>query len=300
MIFDLKGKMRAQKKEKEGMVGGGAGVVGSPPNVSASTNKEPLQRTNVVATMGDPVHSLSDTRTSFSEGGRPLGAPVGPEQQHHQQQPVSSILLMEEDSSVSVPNSPPFSSNTLLSTPQQQSSLLSSAATTNFAGGGGDNSKNSEVVLFDGDLLTITKGLPLTLTEEAKRLLDAALIRDTTWLASMSIIDYSLLIGVEGESGFGGEGSVVKSIDNSNYYLDPAADRGNLPPGILICGIIDYVRRFDIVKRIENQVKAVTQLATNVEPTVVEPGRYSGRILDSLAKYITGSPTKWGRSYGSS
>ena len=129
------------------------------------------------------------------------------------------------------------------------------------------------LVLLDGDLLELTKGFPVSLTEEAKRLLDAALRRDTAWLASQSIVDYSLLIGLE--SGDGGS--------------DPFGGVG----GRVTCGIIDYVRRFDIVKRLENQVKAVTALATNVEPTVVEPGRYAERLLEAVDRYFAGAPTRW-------
>jgi hypothetical protein len=62
---------------------------------------------------------------------------------------------------------------------------------------------------------------------------------------------------------------------------------------LLNCGIIDYVRRYDIVKRLETQVKAVTALATNVEPTVVEPGRYAERLLEAADRYLAGAPTRW-------
>ena len=129
-------------------------------------------------------------------------------------------------------------------------------------------------MILDGDLLELTKGFPVSLTEEAKRTLDAALRRDTAWLASQSIVDYSLLIGLE--SGDGG----------SDPFRGPSG-------GLVNCGIIDYVRRFDIVKRLENQVKAVTALATNVEPTVVEPGRYSERLLEAVDRYLAGAPTRW-------
>ena len=45
------------------------------------------------------------------------------------------------------------------------------------------------------------------------------------------------------------------------------------------------------MKRLENQVKAVTQLG--MEPTIVEPGRYSERLLESVDKYLAAAPTKW-------
>jgi 1-phosphatidylinositol-3-phosphate 5-kinase len=115
-------------------------------------------------------------------------------------------------------------------------------------------------VLLDGDLLAFTRGFPLSLTAEAKRQLDAALRRDVAWLAANSVVDYSLLIGVEPSS------------------------------GLLSVGMIDYVRRFDIVKRLENRVKAVTSLA---EPTVVQPERYAERLLTAANRYRAGVPTKF-------
>jgi 1-phosphatidylinositol-3-phosphate 5-kinase len=116
------------------------------------------------------------------------------------------------------------------------------------------------LVLLDGDLLAFTRGFPLALTAEAKRHLDTALRRDVAWLASNAVVDYSLLIGVE-----------------------PTA-------GVLSVGMIDYVRRFDIVKRLENRVKSVTSLA---EPTVVQPERYAERLLTAANKYLAGVPSRW-------
>ena len=120
------------------------------------------------------------------------------------------------------------------------------------------------LVLLDGDLVAFSKGAPLPLTEGSKRTLDAALSRDTRWLISESVVDYSLLIGVEPTT------------------------------GVLSLGIIDYVRCFDIVKRLETNVKTVTALVTNVEATVVEPVRYAERLQRSVNSYLAYTPCRLG------
>jgi hypothetical protein len=118
------------------------------------------------------------------------------------------------------------------------------------------SSSTDNLVLFDSDLMSWTRGFPLPLTDAAKRHLDAALRRDCDFLSEAEIIDYSLLVGVDIES------------------------------GQIRIGIVDYLRRFDIVKRVENRVKAVAQLATNVEPTVVQPSRYGERLLRASERYF--------------
>ena len=117
-------------------------------------------------------------------------------------------------------------------------------------------SPSDNLVLFDSDLMSWTRGFPLPLTDAAKKHLDAALRRDCDFLSEAEVIDYSLLVGVDIES------------------------------GQIRIGIVDYLRRFDIVKRVENRVKAVAQLATNVEPTVVQPSRYGERLLRASERYF--------------
>jgi 1-phosphatidylinositol-3-phosphate 5-kinase len=82
-------------------------------------------------------------------------------------------------------------------------------------------------------------------------------------LAASQVVDYSLLIGV-----------------------NPAT-------GTMAVGIIDYIRSFDVVKRLESRLKTVAQLATSVEPTVVEPVRYRLRLQAALDRYFVLVPNKW-------
>jgi hypothetical protein len=60
------------------------------------------------------------------------------------------------------------------------------------APGSGDS-----LVLYDGDFMAFTGGHPLPLTEAGKRLLDDTVRRDTEFLRAARVVDYSLLIGLD-------------------------------------------------------------------------------------------------------
>ena len=228
MVFDLKGKMRAQKKDASAAAAAAAAAAANLKAAAAHAQQAPA-----AARSGDGDGNPCALLPAGSGGG---GGGEAPAEGAAALQPPPPLL--------------PAAAAAAAAQPQPQ------------------------LVLLDGDLLELTKGFPVSLTEEAKRLLDAALRRDTAWLASLAVVDYSLLIGLE--SGDGGR----------DPFRGPSG-------GVLTCGIIDYVRRYDIVKRLETQVKAVTALATNVEPTVVEPGRYAERLLEAADRYLAGAPTRW-------
>jgi hypothetical protein len=121
----------------------------------------------------------------------------------------------------------------------------------------------SSLVLLDGDLLAATRGFPLPLSQEGKRLLDDTLRRDVAFLAGIKVVDYSVLLGIDAGS------------------------------GEVVLGIIDYMRRFDLVKRLEHRVKAMSQLATNIEPTVIQPERYMERLLRAMDRYTVAVPNRF-------
>jgi hypothetical protein len=125
--------------------------------------------------------------------------------------------------------------------------------------------EGNSLVLLDGDFMALTKGYPWPLTDESKTLLDSVLRADTEFLCSIEVVDYSLLVGIEQET------------------------------GELVVGVIDYIRRFDFAKKLESRMKTMTALATNVEPTVVQPERYMERLLQAVEKYFVGVPTKASR-----
>jgi Phosphatidylinositol-4-phosphate 5-Kinase len=125
------------------------------------------------------------------------------------------------------------------------------------------SSPSASLVLLDGDLLAATRGYPLPLTQESKTLLDDTLRRDCDFLSSVKVVDYSVLLGIDAVT------------------------------GEVVMGIIDYMRRFDWQKRVEHRVKAISQLATNIEPTVVAPERYMDRLIRAMDRYTVAVPNKW-------
>lgn len=168
---------------------------------------------------------------------------------------------------------------------------------------------NSSLVLLDADLLFHTKGFPVPLTPQAKQSLDTALRRDTAFLSSVSVVDYSILLGLDmgmlGGSVYGDHGNSVGG-GNGNTGVGHSPQQ-QVPMTVMVrhttiqgvhqpaaaVGIIDYLRRFDIVKRLENRVKTAAQAVTNIEPTVINPERYMERLLKASDRYFMQVPDRW-------
>ncbi|KFK44391.1 hypothetical protein AALP_AA1G251400 [Arabis alpina] len=98
-------------------------------------------------------------------------------------------------------------------------------------------------VLLDENLV---EGEPIFVGSKAKRSLEKAIGNDTTFLSTVDIMDYSLLVGLDEE-------------------------RKELVPGI-----IDYVRGYTWDKRLETMVKSPGLLGgrSNESPTVISPKKY--------------------------
>lgn len=45
-----------------------------------------------------------------------------------------------------------------------------------------------------------------------------------------------------------------------------------------VVGIIDYMRQYDIIKRMERMGKSVSMIAGQAEPTIVQPSLYKARF----------------------
>lgn len=78
--------------------------------------------------------------------------------------------------------------------------------------------------------------------------------RDCTFLRQQEIVDYSLLL----------------VIDESQK--------------IVTCGIIDYLRKYDLIKKLEHRIKKLQYLGE--DPTIVKPEAYANRFISSLKKRI--------------
>lgn len=120
-----------------------------------------------------------------------------------------------------------------------------------------DDPENSEHVLLDENLRRISCEQPLRISEKSKQILNQAIDFDSKFLSSISVMDYSLLVGID-------------------------KDKKDL-----IVGIIDYVRPFTWDKRLEQVVKSVGSAEM---PTIVEPGLYRTRFCDAMDKYFESVP----------
>jgi Phosphatidylinositol-4-phosphate 5-Kinase len=177
---------------------------------------------------------------------------------------TSPTNATSNDSSLASPSLGPSTANMNASPNPSINTVLSTLTSSSTGGQATHADSSSSMVLLDGDLLTTTRGLPLPLTEEAKRLLDETLRRDCEMLTHCQIVDYSLLLGIDVET------------------------------GEIVAGIIDYMHRFDLAKRIEHRVKAMSALATNIEPTVIQPEKYQERLIRAISdRYTVGIPDKF-------
>lgn len=121
------------------------------------------------------------------------------------------------------------------------------------------NPDNTEHVLMDENLLRISTmdENPLLVHAKSKQILNEAIDNDSKFLTSISVMDYSLLVGV----------------DKENHEL--------------VLGIIDYVRPFTWDKKIERVVKSV--VGTEL-PTIIEPELYRERFCEAMDKYFESVP----------
>lgn len=123
-----------------------------------------------------------------------------------------------------------------------------------------DNNDGGVVVLMDENLVKITCENPLLIREKSKQILNEAIDNDSKFLTSISVMDYSLLVGV----------------DKENKEL--------------VLGIIDYVRPFTWDKKVERVVKSVVSKEL---PTIIEPELYRERFCEAMNNYFESVPDDW-------
>lgn len=130
-----------------------------------------------------------------------------------------------------------------------------------------DTTGNNKVLL-DLNLLETLRTKPILLSSKAKRKLERAIWNDTSFLASIDVMDYSLLVGI---------------------------DEGRKD---LVVGIIDYMRQYTWDKHLETWVKAAGFLggSKNSSPTVVSPLQYKKRFRKAMSKYFLTVPDQWSSS----
>jgi len=118
-------------------------------------------------------------------------------------------------------------------------------------------------VLLDENLVRISCESPLYIGQADKEALNEAVRRDTAFLASHQMMDYSLLAGMM----------------NDNE---------------LVVGIIDYIRTFTWDKKLETLVKSVKSSGVfggqAKTPTVINPDLYKQRFTDAMNRYFSSVP----------
>ncbi|KAK1550820.1 hypothetical protein Q3G72_025386 [Acer saccharum] len=116
------------------------------------------------------------------------------------------------------------------------------------------DTSGSNKVLLDQNLIEAMPTSPIFVGSMAKRLLERAVWNDTAFLASVDVMDYSLLVGV----------------DEENHEL--------------VLGIIDFMRQYTWDKHLETWVKTSGILggSKNATPTVISPQQYKKREIPSL------------------
>ncbi|XP_078330913.1 1-phosphatidylinositol 3-phosphate 5-kinase-like isoform X6 [Crassostrea virginica] len=118
---------------------------------------------------------------------------------------------------------------------------------------------DEELVLLDENLLKLSVDSPLYVYPHSKTVLNRAIEKDSKFLATNFVMDYSLLVGV-----------------------DEARKE-------LVIGIIDYIRTFTWDKKLETLIKA----RGGKQPTVVSPDIYRTRFLEAMDRYFLPVPDQW-------
>ncbi|XP_042055445.1 1-phosphatidylinositol-3-phosphate 5-kinase FAB1B-like isoform X2 [Salvia splendens] len=127
------------------------------------------------------------------------------------------------------------------------------------------DSSGSNKVLLDQNLIEAMPTSPIFLGTKAKRLLERAVWNDTAFLASIDVMDYSLLVGVDEEK------------------------------HELVVGIIDFMRQYTWDKHLETWVKASGILGgpKNASPTIISPIQYKKRFRKAMSAYFLMVPDQW-------
>ncbi|KAL3830079.1 hypothetical protein ACJIZ3_018881 [Penstemon smallii] len=130
------------------------------------------------------------------------------------------------------------------------------------------DSTGNNKVLLDQNLIEAMPTSPIFLGTKAKRLLERAVWNDTAFLASIDVMDYSLLVGVDEEK------------------------------HELVLGIIDFMRQYTWDKHLETWVKASGILGgpKNAPPTVISPIQYKKRFRKAMSAYFLMVPDQWSSS----
>ncbi|KAG6468406.1 hypothetical protein ZIOFF_073091 [Zingiber officinale] len=125
------------------------------------------------------------------------------------------------------------------------------------------DAKYGKTVLLDQNFVEDMCKSPIYLGGKTKHLLQRAIWNDTSFLTSINVMDYSLLVGVDDER------------------------------KELVFGIIDYLRQYTWDKQLETWVKASMVVPKNELPTVISPKEYKKRFRKFMTRYFLAVPHCW-------
>ncbi|XP_030526693.1 putative 1-phosphatidylinositol-3-phosphate 5-kinase FAB1D isoform X2 [Rhodamnia argentea] len=118
-------------------------------------------------------------------------------------------------------------------------------------------------VLLDQNFVNDMNSSPLYVSNKAKNILQRAVWNDTSFLNSINVMDYSLLV----------------VVDQQKQEL--------------VCGIIDYLRQYTWDKQFETWVKSSLYVPKNHLPTVISPKEYKKRFRKFMSAYFLCVPDNW-------
>ncbi|RHY34521.1 hypothetical protein DYB32_000890 [Aphanomyces invadans] len=121
--------------------------------------------------------------------------------------------------------------------------------------------EGSGAVLWDRNFVKMCQGIPMPMHESALDVLKTAMINDSTFLASVDVVDYSMLVG-----------------------YNPQKQE-------IVVSIIDYIVKYDLMKRLEHHGKRLLQ--DEGEITVLNPKQYTKRFQTAMTKYFTSIPSRY-------
>ncbi|XP_073099215.1 putative 1-phosphatidylinositol-3-phosphate 5-kinase FAB1D isoform X2 [Elaeis guineensis] len=120
-----------------------------------------------------------------------------------------------------------------------------------------------EKVFLDQNFIEDMQASPMYVSRKTKHLLQRAIWNDTSFLTSINVMDYSLLVGVDKQR------------------------------KELVFGIIDYLRQYTWDKQLETWVKASLVVPRNALPTVISPKEYKKRFRKFMSQYFLTVPDGW-------
>jgi len=119
----------------------------------------------------------------------------------------------------------------------------------------------SGTVLLDENFMKYSKHSPIYVRAHTKKVLMETLFADSLFLADHTVMDYSLLCGIDKDT------------------------------NELVIGIIDYIRTFTWDKKLETVFKS--SVPNSKMPTIVSPKVYRTRFLEAMDRYFNVVPNRW-------